>query len=583
MSIQLKISFEEDKLVEDIQKNSLLLWCKNNNRTQLLDEWDYDKNGDISPKDISYGSEKRVWWRCSRGHSWDTMIYNRTHGKTNCPYCSSKKVYPGYNDLATMYPSLANEWNYDKNELTPEQYMSKSNKKVWWVCRYGHEYQAKIVSRTTENTGCPICNKERKTSFQEKAVYYYIKSCFPEAQDNVRLDWLGNYEIDIYIPSLNIGVEYDGCFWHENVENDIKKDDLCQNNGVNLIRIRGFGCPRYDSSSSKIYCKKDTYEELCIAIEQLFDIIKTKHGIALSCDIDVSRDYSKILDIYVSKQKENNLAKKRPDLASQWDYSKNGKVKPELVSVSSNKRVWWICPKCNHSYDMKIVDRTGAKHSNCPYCSSKRIEQGVNDLGTLYPDLLKEWDFDKNTISPYEIPPGTHKKVWWKCEKNHSWKTNVYVRSIMGNGCPFCAHLVADVDNSFAALYPNLLEEWDYSRNSVDPRTVLPKSNKKYWWKCKKCNHEWESTMSHRTEGKGCPVCANRVVVKGINDLESQFPEIAKEWNWEKNNKKPSEISKFSNQKCWWKCKVCGHEWESVVSSRTGRNTKCPSCRYKLY
>ena len=69
--------------------------------------------------------------------------------------------------------------------------------------------------------------------------------------------------------------------------------------------------------------------------------------------------------------------------------------------------------------------------------------------------------------------------------------------------------------------------------------------------------------------------------MSGINDLATQFPEVAKEWNYEKNSLKPTEVSGGTNKKYWWKCSKCGFEWECVVASRTKRGSKCPNCKKK--
>lgn len=84
----------------------------------------------------------------------------------------------GYNDLATINPTLAKEWNYKKNgDLKPNMVKPNSDKKVWWKCVKGHEWEAIISSRNKGN-GCPICARELQTSFPEQAIYFYLKNCF---------------------------------------------------------------------------------------------------------------------------------------------------------------------------------------------------------------------------------------------------------------------------------------------------------------------------------------------------------------------------------------------------------------------
>ena len=82
---------------------------------ELAREWDFEKNiSDLTPDKITVGSNRIVWWRCAKGHSWKDAVVKRTHGKP-CPYCTNRRVLIGYNDLATLYPKLANEWDYSNS------------------------------------------------------------------------------------------------------------------------------------------------------------------------------------------------------------------------------------------------------------------------------------------------------------------------------------------------------------------------------------------------------------------------------------------------------------------------------------
>lgn len=124
----------------------------------IASEWHPTKNGNQKPTDVFAGSRKKYWWICNRGHEWTAAVRSRTTG-TGCPYCNGKKVKKGYNDLPSLFPELAEEWLAEKNyPLKPENVTPYSNKKVWWRCRHGHEWQAVISARTNENSGCPYCS-----------------------------------------------------------------------------------------------------------------------------------------------------------------------------------------------------------------------------------------------------------------------------------------------------------------------------------------------------------------------------------------------------------------------------------------
>ena len=126
-------------------------------RTNLLKEWDKSRNFPLTPDTVSYGSKKKVWWTCENGHSWQTTVHVRSEG-SGCPYCTGRKVLPGFNDLGTLYPDVAAQWDKRKNgRLKPSDVAVSSNRPAWWRCELGHSYRATVSSRTQRKTGCPYC------------------------------------------------------------------------------------------------------------------------------------------------------------------------------------------------------------------------------------------------------------------------------------------------------------------------------------------------------------------------------------------------------------------------------------------
>ena len=148
--------------------NDFETWCLNNGKTDMLKEWDYEKNAPILPCDVAYGTAKKFWWiglYC--GHSYNASMNRRTSENTACPYCcdSHAKLLKGFNDLATRYPDIAKQWHPTNNgHLMPNQVVSGSGKKVWWQCKDGHEWEATIVNRTRCQTQCPTCQNRKRNS-----------------------------------------------------------------------------------------------------------------------------------------------------------------------------------------------------------------------------------------------------------------------------------------------------------------------------------------------------------------------------------------------------------------------------------
>jgi len=136
----------------------------------LCKEFHPTKNGDLKPEDFTYGSKKKVWWICSKGHEWDATILSRVYGQ-GCPYCSGRRVGED-NNLKVKYPEVAKEFHPTKNgDLKPEDFTSKSSHKVWWICSEGHEWDAVISSRTNGN-GCPYCSGRRVSEDNNLKVKY---------------------------------------------------------------------------------------------------------------------------------------------------------------------------------------------------------------------------------------------------------------------------------------------------------------------------------------------------------------------------------------------------------------------------
>lgn len=95
-------------------RRSLYEYCRLNQKQYLLDEWDDGRNLPLTPQTITYGSKRAAWWRCANGHTWRAVLYTRTGG-ARCPYCTGRRVQPGFNDLASVHPELARQWDYAKN------------------------------------------------------------------------------------------------------------------------------------------------------------------------------------------------------------------------------------------------------------------------------------------------------------------------------------------------------------------------------------------------------------------------------------------------------------------------------------
>jgi len=275
--------------------------------------------------------------------------------------------------------------------------------------------------------------------------------------------------------------------------------------------------------------------------------------------------------------KREKLTVGYPALLQEWDYKKNGDLRPEQFSIGSHKKIWWRC-EYGHSWQSFLYSRESC---GCPVCAGKTVVVGFNDLQTLNPDLAKEWDYEKNgKLQPKDFTAGSNKKVWWKCKLGHSWETIIAHRFLNGSNCPYCTgRIVWQGYNDIVTTHPDIADQWDYEKNgNLRPEQFSIGSNKKIWWECK-YGHSWQVMICKR-KSRGCPVCAGKVVVKGINDLLTLNPDLAKEWDPIKNgNWRPDSVTIYSNSKAWWLCNK-GHSWDATISDRSYGNG-CPYCAGK--
>lgn len=342
---------------------------------ELISQWS-DKNLPLTPDDITYGSNKVVWWKGSCGHEWQTSVKARSNGE-NCPICSGARVIKGINDLATMKPELAQEWS-EKNEIQPTEVSVASHKKVIWRCKHGHEWEAVIKSRTINGTGCPYCSHNKVL-----AGFNDLASQYPQIAE----EWSErNYPLKA---SMVTAFANSKAWW---------KCKTCGNEWYTLISTRSGGskCP---------YCSG-----------------------------------------YTLLKGFNDLATTHPQLAKEWS-DRNYPLTPDTVNHKSRKNVWWKCKTCGNEW--KSVINARVKGTVCPVCADRAVLAGYNDLATTDSELLREWDYEKNTLLPTQVSRNSMKIVWWKCSLGHSWRAKISDRTILKTGCAVC-------ENEYVGVFPAL-------------------------------------------------------------------------------------------------------------------------------
>ncbi len=488
---------------------------------KLLSEWDYTKNEGINPEFVSYGSKLKAWWICAKDHrhSWQASVGKRTAGK-GCPICANLLVVEGINDLNTTHPLLCKEID----ETSPlyvqgKLYAAGSDKKIGWRCRSGHTWNAVIRNRT-KGQGCPVCSgRTILPGFNDFA------SRHPKLVLEISKVKNPDFDPNSVAPSAN-----DLIWWKCSMEHEWEAT-------VRSRAMSGSGCP---------YCRAETWT-------------RKRRGTKAT---------------YVPGR--DDLAARYPSIALEWHLKLNLPLTPNQVQSSDkNLSIWWTCPQ-GHSYQNSPQNRVFG--SGCKICAGKAVVAGINDFASRNPLLVKEFDQAKNEgLGPSEFTAKSLKKYWWKCQFGHSWSANPAART-KGNGCPVCSNYeVSKGFNDLQTKAPELSNEWDFELNeNHSPDSVYFNSTKKYFWICK-LRHSYKQSPQSRINGVGCPVCGNRKLLRGFNDLATRYPALLSEWDTEKNKEKNLDsIYAITNTKYFWVC-ADGHQWSASLANRIN-GSGCPSC-----
>ena len=340
---------------------------------RLAREWHPTRNGGLTPFDVLPSTKRKVWWECAANpsHEFSATLNNRTNGK-GCPYCSNQRISEE-NSLGTVNPVLAEQWHPTKNgKLTPFDVAPSASRRVWWKCPKGddHEWRATVNHRAT-GTGCPKCNPV--WSAPELRIFSELKTIFPSIQHRARIEGV---EVDIYIPELQVGIEFDGVHWHQDkLEKDKSKNSVLEPS-VLLIRIREEGLPLIGPYDIAVKKRKLSIS----AVKKILTVIMEQRSLSLETTSNVQAYLSskkwiatKLFKQLYSERKlvkfEESLAYLFPELSQEWHPSKNDSLLPKHFSHGSGITVWWL-GSCGHEWQDSINHRTSGR--NCPNCRYKR-------------------------------------------------------------------------------------------------------------------------------------------------------------------------------------------------------------------
>ena len=416
---------------------------------EIAAEWHPTKNGDLTPEDIGAGSHRKVWWKCPEApdHEYLALAYSRTGSRTGCPFCAGKKVSVT-NSLAAQFPEIAAQWHPTKNgELTPEDVVAGSNKKVWWQCPEApdHEWQVRVVRRTRRGDGCPYCSGRRAS------VTNSLATQFPE----IAAQWHPTSNDELTPEGVAAG-SHRKVWWKcpEAPDHEWQATVKDRTSGRGCPFCRGLKVSPTNSLASlfpEIAAQWHPTKNSELTPERVVAGSHKKvwwkcpegpdHGwlASVANRTRLGRGCPRCAGKKASTT--NSLATQFPEIAAQWHPTKNEDLTPDRVVAGSGKRVWWKCSKGpDHEWLASLDSRTGSG-TDCPFCDGKKVSV-TNSLASLFPEIAAEWHQEKNgDLTPEDVVTGSGKKVWWKCPEgpDHGWLASVANRTRLGSGCPRCA------------------------------------------------------------------------------------------------------------------------------------------------
>lgn len=165
---------------------------------------------------------------------------------------------------------------------------------------------------------------------------------------------------------------------------------------------------------------------------------------------------------------DNTLEKINPLAAKIWHPNLND-LTPDKISPNSNKKVWWFCDICSHSWKAVVanIHRRSYKGNGCPACHGLVVTD-KNCLENLRPDLAKEWS-PENCQTPREVTCNSTYQANWICslDKKHTWKANVNNRNY-GAGCPQCKKKTQTLLYQIVKkLLPDCKVYYDYKKSGL--------------------------------------------------------------------------------------------------------------------
>ncbi len=307
------------------------------------------------PTTVKAGSQKKLPWVCELGHKWQAVVSSRTPPyNAGCPVCAGKQAWPGFNDLATLFPKVAAEADgWDPSSLTPG-----SSKKVSWSCTLGHQWDAQVKTRTPpQNSGCPFC-----TGKQVLEGFNDLKTLFPDLAAEAE-----GWEPGEVLPGTDKKLKWkcpEGHTWLASPKERKPPEGtgcpVCAGKSV----VKGFN--DFASLFPELAAEAADWDPTTVtphSNKKLGWRCPAGHNYTTSAGQRARGNSCPVCSGRQTLEGFNDLKTLFPDLASAadgWD--------PATVTAGSNKVVWWKCTH-GHKWLAQVNSRTPPANTGCPECA----------------------------------------------------------------------------------------------------------------------------------------------------------------------------------------------------------------------
>ena len=546
---------------------------------ELVAEWHPTKNEEKQPEDFSFGSNIKVWWKCSKGHEWSTQVYHRTHG-TGCPICYNErrpeavrpKTSPDFN-LLTENPSLCVEWDYKQNKFPPTHYLPKSGARVHWKCPMGvdHRWAARIDSRAAPQdgvlNGCPFC------AGRKPSLNYNLEVIYPK----IAADWdneRNTKQPSEYTPSSNHQAWWKcekGHTWKAAINN----------------RTSGRNCPKCSNKSSRNEIR------ILAELRALFPNVVSRHKVGQH-EVDIYlKDQNIAIEYDGAWWHRSRLDK---DQYKQDILTQNGlrllRVREHPLPYITDEDVFVDGAKAISKEEVgQIVNLISAEAFERYSESADFLNDAAyrtyldyfpnpfpeNSLAEQNPDLAREWHPTRNEpLTPANFTKSASFRAWWLCQEGHEWQATINNRG--QRGCPICSGRYATSKTAMAATHPTLATFFHPTKNAKwTTENLKAGTGKMLWWRCEH-GHEWQQRgyAVVKMQDNPCPECR-----KPMSMAESR-PDMALAFHPTLNGElTPSDLTAGTGKMLWWQCSNdSSHTWQSTGDNlkKSPRPDLCPKC-----